>query len=54
MKILLLEDGSSESYQRAVDEHFQRVKEENEEKIKKLIEHRKKMTDIYGDGQEPY
>ena len=43
-----------EDYQRAVDEHYQRVVEENEEKRKKLKERRKKITEIYWDGQEPF
>ena len=37
----------------ALEEHLERVKEEDEEKRKKLIEHKKKMTEIYGRAQEP-
>ena len=36
-----------------LEEHLERVKEENEEKRKKLIEHKKKMAEIYGRVQEP-
>ena len=43
-----------EDNQRAVDLHYQRVVEENKEERKKLIERRKKITEIYGDGQEPF
>ena len=41
-----------EDYQRAVDENYQRVKEENKEKRKKLVERRKKISELYGEGQE--
>ena len=43
-----------EYYERALDEYYQRLVEENEEKRKKLIERRKKITEIYGDGQESF
>ena len=43
-----------EDYQRAVDEDFQRVVEENKEERKKLVERRKKISETYGDGQEPF
>ena len=37
----------------ALEEHLERVKEEDAEKRKKLIEHKKKMDEIYGRVQEP-
>ena len=39
---------------RAVDEHYQRVVEENDEKRKKINRKKKKITEIYGDGKEPF
>ena len=38
---------------KALEEHLERVKEENEEKRKKLLEHKKKMAEIYGSAQKP-